>query len=671
METAWQAEELLHWLAGPNSPDQNLGSGQPESRKSCADAWSAWWQSHGHKLDLSQAADFPRQPGLVLICENDSASHSSTGRVYIAGCDGTHRWELRNPLPLTDAYLLSGDRVMLAQRSANGLTERNLAGKINREYAVNNPVHFQLHAERLTALSRNPYTVYRFASTGDLLFRKDLEFDEIGRFVCQVKVGRVLANGRLQLLVFVPRKAPNIFVEETDPGSGKTHWRIPVRKPLGYLPGVDEMRDGHVSLIQPVVAGERILEVNCVGETVRSYPLPAITVSSVARLRTGDLLVAGKEESRFGCIMETDRQGRIKWEVLARGEFVSVRSLFPILRLGFQDFRSSDWDLASMVNRAKNLKSKDALVRYRSIAALRKHQPSDVVPQVLNALDDPDDDVRRMSMELLVGLGPQSLPSLKAALADTRGNVRIQVLHCFAELSKSADKYIPDITKLLKDRQWEVRFAAARTLGAFGPKAIEAVPDLMAALKDSHREVVMAAALSLGSIGPGAGRATDSLVKIIRSNDVDLQKAAIAAIGEIGPSAKEAVPALVRLLESNDFQGIHSAVASALGGIGSDAGNAVPSLIKLLRSDDHLARQSAAIALGRIGPAASAAVSALTDAANESNGPIREEAVAALGKIGPKARTALPTLRKIVEESRGGALGQIAQQAIRKIERSR
>ena len=63
---AWQAEELLHYIAGVESPAPVLGAGKAEDRKTCKTAWEAWWKANGARIDLAKVRREPRRPGLFL-----------------------------------------------------------------------------------------------------------------------------------------------------------------------------------------------------------------------------------------------------------------------------------------------------------------------------------------------------------------------------------------------------------------------------------------------------------------------------------------------------------------------------------------------------------------------------------------------------------------------------
>lgn len=109
---AWQAEELLRWVAGPRTPkkmvgdgtpsnrpaadprvyvppaeEELVGDGTPENRRACRDAWRRWWNEEGACVDLRAVLSGKRKPRLVL---------AHTGfHMRLMGSDGQVRWNLK------------------------------------------------------------------------------------------------------------------------------------------------------------------------------------------------------------------------------------------------------------------------------------------------------------------------------------------------------------------------------------------------------------------------------------------------------------------------------------------------------------------------------------------------------------------------------------------------
>src|SRR5205085_2028631 len=122
LSLAWQAEELLIRLAGETAPTVNLGGGEAEARAKCKLAWEAWVKKEGGTADLGRVIDVRRLLGLTLVIEY------STARIWECGPDGNIRWEITNLKGPMEAWVLPGNRVLLAD--GNSVTERDFKGTI-------------------------------------------------------------------------------------------------------------------------------------------------------------------------------------------------------------------------------------------------------------------------------------------------------------------------------------------------------------------------------------------------------------------------------------------------------------------------------------------------------------------------------------------------------------
>src|SRR6202043_65278 len=98
---AWQAEELLHYVAGSTAPKELLASGKDAEQRKCRAAWEKWWNSYEKKIDLERLDQEARRPCLVLAFGRETGP-SGKGRVWLCGCSGKPRWEMSNSCAITD-----------------------------------------------------------------------------------------------------------------------------------------------------------------------------------------------------------------------------------------------------------------------------------------------------------------------------------------------------------------------------------------------------------------------------------------------------------------------------------------------------------------------------------------------------------------------------------------
>ncbi len=111
LDVAWQAEELLRWVAGDRAPADLLGPATRKRRRWCQRAWRHWWDDNGQRLDWVALYQKPRRPGLVLA--------GGTHGVSLSGCDGAARWHLAGASDVLDVHGRTA-RVGLRRRPDGG-----------------------------------------------------------------------------------------------------------------------------------------------------------------------------------------------------------------------------------------------------------------------------------------------------------------------------------------------------------------------------------------------------------------------------------------------------------------------------------------------------------------------------------------------------------------------
>lgn len=84
-------------------------------------------------------------------------------------------------------------------------------------------------------------------------------------------------------------------------------------------------------------------------------------------------------------------------------------------------------------------------------------------------------------------------------------------------IKQYAEPRIPDVTNALNDPNAYIKVTAAWILGAIGPQSSRAVPNLIAILSDKTPCVTISGAWALGSIGSGAGSAIPALATLSKA----------------------------------------------------------------------------------------------------------------------------------------------------------
>jgi HEAT repeat protein len=293
---------------------------------------------------------------------------------------------------------------------------------------------------------------------------------------------------------------------------------------------------------------------------------------------------------------------------------------------------------------------------------------------VIEALDDPDLDVRVRALRLVIQFGP-SIARAADRVRTLAGDAdpRVQPFAAAALLRLTTTKAgVAMLGERLRAHDRPVCIAAAMALRDLGADAASAVPALAAALAE-HGEFYESVAVTklehaetlsegvhleivrtLGALGDAAAPAVPALEQALAHPSPFVRNAAIDALGGIGAAAAPAVPALIAQLDSPEW-GDRRDVVHALSRIAAAAPHTqrvvVEALIGRLADDSVFVRGAACIGLARIGSGAKAATPALMEllaSANERDGHASKEAIEALQAIGPGARDAVPMLEQLI-----------------------
>jgi hypothetical protein len=304
LEVGWQAEDILFRLAGEQSPRVSLRTGSDTERRQCRESWARWWREQESKLDLSriELADRPLGRTIVVCFEG---YQNGRGRVQEVGADGKVLWQLDNITGASDAQVLPGNRVLVAEYFGDpGVSERDLTGKVLWKYRIINT----LGCQRLP----NGNT---FIATVDKL----LELSPDGKPVFSFErrdafalfCGRKLRNGHY---VYASQ---NGALMELD-GKGQTVRSFHVG--LDWCSTFDVLPNGHY--LVPQRSANRVVEFDRTGRVVWEcvVPLP----NTAARLPNGHTLVGTGKQSGPHAVVEVDHSGQVVSERPVQGRVFRI-----------------------------------------------------------------------------------------------------------------------------------------------------------------------------------------------------------------------------------------------------------------------------------------------------------------------------------------------------------
>jgi len=287
------------------------------------------------------------------------------------------------------------------------------------------------------------------------------------------------------------------------------------------------------------------------------------------------------------------------------------------------------------------LMRQDAWTRPAVIKALGNIGHVDAVPELVAALDDPNDSIRNASLEALFKIvmeptGRRSgtprtallrpiipVAPLRRELATRRTPNSAYAAHLLGWLARP--EALPDLVEALNSSEASLRDAATESLLRFGPAA---VPVLVQALQRPETAVRERSVDLLGMIGDGS--VIPALSRLLADPQLPVRHAALRALGMIGGEA-----AYAGLLAAVSDPTTREAALSIFGQINDE--NVISDLKSYLQRylyDGHsesMTRWAAAQALSLLGD--EVAVSILLNATRLPDDSIRVPAAEALGRV--------------------------------------
>jgi HEAT repeat protein len=307
------------------------------------------------------------------------------------------------------------------------------------------------------------------------------------------------------------------------------------------------------------------------------------------------------------------------------------------------------------------------------------------VPDLVAALDDPDENVRDYAIGALAGLGglaSKAVPALVARLGDDRFNGGgWDLLHYFVfeALVAIGEPAVPELIRALDSKDEDVRWRAAEALRMIGPDARRASEALAKHLDDPNETVALTCSKTLRAIGPEAKATIPTLSALLWKTDIVLKDepempnprfqslvSTLAALGadpdpvlirefendrpsrfiallltaEYGPRAKFLATQVERLLDDLD-EDIRAEAADTLCKIDPPGGVVINRSVAALSSPDPKLRLEAVSFLSGIGPQA---MPALTRALKDPNREVREQAALVIAETDPTIPAAVEIL---------------------------
>lgn len=229
------------------------------------------------------------------------------------------------------------------------------------------------------------------------------------------------------------------------------------------------------------------------------------------------------------------------------------------------------------------------------------------------------------------------------------------------ECGSGASQIVPQLLAAVEETSFDGRATVLKLLGKLGTSQLDEVSKLLLErLLDPDEELMVrvAAARALGELGPAAvQRVGDEL----RNGDEANQLIAARTLVEIGAAASPAKEALLELLiERRAENELRALAAVALGQLDSEARGTAPVLTKLLHDPESgsYLRAMCAVALGQVDPTCASTLESMLD---DVDAEVQIASAYSLCKMNPRHARGLAMLVQWLEsdEYRGSALNAL------------
>lgn len=283
LQQAWLAEDVLCRLAGDKIPPVSLGDDE-NSRKTASAAWEKWYKENADTIDLKKLKEAPPFLGLTVMAYQDNFGQ---GRIKETDKEGKTRWEFQGvTMPVTDLQPLPNGNVMICERNAGRVSERNKKGEIVWQKAAQQPVGVQRLVNGNTVIVTQNNAI-EYNAQGKEVFTYNR-----GRF--DIWAGKKHRNGEYILMT------QSNIIRINAKGEEAGTWAI--GRNYSYT-SFDILPNGNI--LVPLTRNSRVVEYTIDGKEVWSgnvnYP------TGVQRLPNGNTLVTSMN---YRTLTELDRTGK-------------------------------------------------------------------------------------------------------------------------------------------------------------------------------------------------------------------------------------------------------------------------------------------------------------------------------------------------------------------------
>jgi HEAT repeat protein len=596
IEIAWQAEELLRWIAGSEAPNIVVGNGGKEHLKRTQGAWQDWWKQHGQKVDLKAVEESHRRPLLFFVTE-PGTSGEGKGLIWLCGCDGSPRWSRANvDHPIGVHLLKKSNSILLCENKtvsevqSNGqrITEIEVGGRVKwqKEVASNDiGVDFWNLPNGNLMIIGTRFIIQIQERDREVVY-------DVQKSVCQrLECGMPISKDNLLTVAFPNREVFSFNIRQ------RTWRQLNQFKRINKGTILPTSEGGFVYIKDMSGQGKRVetrdrskvvnvVEINRMGKKVwEGQVLGGIT--PLAKLHNGNMLIHCSHPG-LERISEIDRAtGKTVSQFYSRLFRVSsLKVCCPLIQFGFETRPQSVVDMDSVAFQISALKNKDVMARRNAAKCMPAFGEitKPVIESLFRALNDRDKFVRETATVGLHKLLKGRAKEVVGYLHDSNPNVRGMAIVLYSKSGEPPAAILEKVKEMFNDPTPSVRENAILSLTWINPKSRNVLPLLRAALNDNSKIVTRTALYYLLQYGREEERIVGQLSVLTRDKDNEIQGLAVRCLGKVGGKKRSTVNIVVRTLNRTNDTSVKLEAISALGDLSPASYSSLPELIKLLTS---------------------------------------------------------------------------------------
>jgi HEAT repeat protein len=691
LDVAFQAEELLCWLAGYAAPRELVGNGGQQAVK-CRRAWRAWLRDNPGKANPVAALHSHRRPRLLIVCQKQLSRtrDAITNTVDLIGADGRVRWTPFTSTDVLDLQWLPRGRLLLTGWRAP------LLGTFVSEFDLKEDMQWSVEVSQIgtcrTVIRQADGTTVAIGSDATLLLQPNGEcvryWEQVPEDVCEtmptLRGGRVLRGDDFRIVeedrerrVFWETFISSLKIQRVRVALGLVSFGFPqsqidIEHDLGYqasalesalpkmrylaLSRLAAKRDWALSALPQVVEALNDSDAEVRDEAVQCVAtLGPRAARAVPRLMEMLESVEKPTPVDDNLIRALRNLGPVALPALLKTAEASKNPRARVLALLVLEKLSDETERARPALFAA-LNDNEKTVRYAGVYYVGTRAPCDpaCMKALLGAVDDPEEIVRASAIVFLCKCEPvptkAAFPLFRELLPDIR-RPHADIIDTLGRLGQRD----PTICKKLLAKVQEGQLDALDGFGVMGANGTSAIGELTRWAEPPQDDnghlkgSTVSALFSLADLAEHDSAAGEVIVKFFRKIAAKMPDLAFHLLFKVDRAERgrgQAIKLILELIEKDDPLWQHREIIGWME-LGKDSPAA---LVDLIQRSEGKVRERTQQALCQVAQPGPDAVPSLLEILAEGDTTLQIAAINALKRIGPRAGSAAPQLHAALRD---------------------